>query len=70
MVSPQSYNMGNAVPPSVPTMQQQNSQMTVQMQQQVKVCIFIPEGIFTSNATAGLGNTLGKLHMFRETAHV
>ena len=37
MVSPQAYNMGNPVAPSVPTMQQQNPQMSVQMQQQVKV---------------------------------
>lgn len=38
MVSPQAYGIGGAVPQQMPTMQQQNSQMGVQMQQQVKVC--------------------------------
>lgn len=37
MVSPQSYNMGGNVQQSVPNMQQQNPQMAMQMQQQVKV---------------------------------
>ncbi|KAK3927214.1 Mediator of RNA polymerase II transcription subunit 30 [Frankliniella fusca] len=35
MVSPQSYNMGGNVQQSVPSMQQQNPQMSMQMQQQV-----------------------------------
>lgn len=37
MISPQPYSMGGGVPSQVPTMQQQNQQMGVQMQQQVKV---------------------------------
>ncbi|XP_034233095.1 mediator of RNA polymerase II transcription subunit 30 isoform X2 [Thrips palmi] len=37
MVSPQAYNMGGSGPTAVPPMQQQNPQMGVQMQQQVKV---------------------------------